>query len=129
MAKVLLFNIEGEKRTKIKLLLLKLRIAACDVPPGDFGRSIGALAGRKDSIDEQEETAEPFSEEMLVMDSLDAAQFHGLLDGMMRQGAKVALKAVVTEQNLGWSAARLHSELAAEREAMKNGDARSVHGG
>ena len=42
-----------------------------------------------------------------------------LLDAMRSSGATVALKAVVTEHNVGWSAARLCRELRQEHEAMQ----------
>ena len=42
-----------------------------------------------------------------------------LLDTLRREGVPVALKAVVTEQNKGWSAAALCRELRREHEAIR----------
>lgn len=117
MAQVLLFNLDAAKRSAMLPLLLRLKIAVRDVPPEQQGRSIGTLTGRAGYPDPGD--AARFTDELLVMDSLDAAQFHGLLDGLRQARATVALKAVTTEQNLTWSAARLHREIAAEHAALQ----------
>ena len=126
MAQVLLFNVGAEKKKKIRFLLVKLGAACREVPPGDFGKTLGELTGRG-GAPAADEAAEPFSGEMLVMDGFDSTRLRALLDGLRRVKAPVALKAVVTEQNLLWSASRLHAELAAEHEAMKRGE--NAHGG
>ena len=108
MAQVLLFNITGEKRKKIRFLLLKLGIPLRQVPAED---------------------AAPFREEMLVMDALEQRQFHALLDGLRQARVPVALKAVLTEHNVHWTAARLRRELAAENEALRRAAGKSVHSG
>ena len=127
MAQVLLFNIAPDKRRKLRFLLLKLGLGCREIPPEEQGKTIGLLAGYPDGGRDADADAAPFSGEMLVMDGLDSAQFHGLLDALRRERAAVALKAVVTEQNRLWSAARLFRELSAEHEAMKKAAAKSVH--
>ncbi len=130
MPQVLLFNIASDKRRKIRFLLMKLGIACREIPAQDFGKPLGALAGYDGYAQENESEAyEPFSSEMLVMDGLNPAQFQGLLEGLRRERAAVSLKAVVTEHNLGWTAAQLHKELSAEREAMKKAAGQSIHQG
>ena len=124
MAQVLLFNIGEEKKKKIRFLLIKLGVACREVPPEDFGKTLAELTGRGASV---KESAEPFSGEMLVMDGLDSRRLQSLLEGLRRVKAPVALKAVVTEQNLEWTAARLYEELSAEHEAFKRGE--RAHGG
>jgi hypothetical protein len=126
MAQVLLFNIGAEKKKKIRFLLVKLGAACREVPPEDFGRTLGELTGREGAVP-ADEAPEPFSGEMLVMDGFGPDMLRGLLDGLRRVKAPVALKAVVTEQNLEWTASRLHAELLAEHEAMKRGE--NAHGG
>ena len=129
MAQVLLFNIPEEKRGRIFVLLLKLGAACRVVPPEDFGRTLGALTGRPGFAAPPEgEDAPPFSGEMLVLDGLSRGQLDALLSGLRRTKATVALKAVVTEQNLQWTPAALYRELSAEHEAMHGGAGRSVHG-
>ncbi|MBR4157316.1 MAG: DUF3783 domain-containing protein [Oscillospiraceae bacterium] len=125
MAQILLFNIGAEKRRKILVLALKLGAACREIPPEDHGQTIGALTGRA-GFDESETDAEPFSDEMLVLDGLSRAQLDALLTGLRRERAAVALKAVVTEHNLGWTPRALCRELAAEHAAM-HGGGKSVH--
>ena len=117
MAKLLLFNIDApEKNTAIRLTAMRLGIGFREIPPERQGQSLADLL--TDSESTIPTPSEPFSDEMLVMDGLDKVQFNGLLDGMRNLDARVGLKAVVTEQNLKWSPAKLHKELLAEREAM-----------
>ena len=118
MAQILLFNPAGEKLGKIRFLAMRLGIFTVEVPASDFGKTLAVLTGREDD-NGAFLPALPFAGEMLVMDGLDSNQFHGLLDGLRREGAPIALKAVVTEQNLQWSAARLFMELSAEHAAMQ----------
>lgn len=129
MAQILLFNIGAGKLRSIRVLALRLGIGCRVVAPEDFSKTLGDISGREGFAVPAGEPADaaPFTGEMLVMDGLSSAQFHGLLDGLRRERAAVALKAVVTEQNLQWSAARLYRELSAEHEAMKQAKARSVH--
>ena len=124
---VLLFNLTGEKRRRIRFLLIKLGLGCVEVPAKDFGCTLGALSGRE-GFPKEPEAAEPFTGEMLVMDELNSAQFNAFIDGLHRVRCNVALKAIVTENNLQWTAARLYQELGAEHEALK-ATGKSVHSG
>lgn len=124
MAQVLLFNIGEEKKKKIRFLLTKLGVACREVSPEDFGKTLAELTGREAAA---AESAESVSGEMLVMDGLDSRRIQSLLDGLRNVKAPVALKAVVTEQNIKWTASRLYEELSAEHEALKRGE--RAHGG
>ena len=126
MAQVLLFNFSGERRRRIRLLLIRLGIDCLEIQPKDFDRPLGALTGRE-GYDAPREKTEPFTGEMLVMDSLDNTRFHQLVDGLRRTRCPVPLKAIVTEHNLSWSPARLYRELAAEHAAMEARKG-SIHG-
>ena len=122
MAQILLFNIGAEKRRKILVLALKLGAACREVPPEDFGKSLGEIAGRAGfAAPPEREEATPFTGEMLVLDGLSRAQLDALLSGLRRERAAVALKAVVTEQNLGWTPAALFGELEKEHAALHGG--------
>lgn len=124
MAQVLLFNIRGDKLRRIRTLSFKLGLRCVSVEPEDFSKTLGALCGRADDGGDE---APVFGGEMLVMDELTPAQFHGLLDALRRERAAVALKAVVTASNSRWSAARLYRELSAEHEAMEKFKGKSIH--
>jgi len=119
MAKALLFNLTDQKRMKILFLLMQHGVVAVEVAEKDFGRSLGSLLG-KGEYPAAPEALTPFFDEMMVLDGLDAQQFHGLLNGMQALQAPVTYKAVTTEHNLSWTPARLHRELVAEHAAMHN---------
>ena len=128
MAQLLLFNIRGDKLRRIRMLSFKLGLRCLEVAPENFSKTLGALCGRAEDIPAVDTDDAPvFGGEMLVMDGLSSAQFHGLLDGLRRERAAVALKAVVTESNARWSAARLYRELSAEHEAMEKLKGKSIH--
>ena len=114
MAKVLLYNIHGEKLKKIRTAASLLGITPVEVPEDSHVHPIGFLMGYEGFA--PSDKAERFESEMLVMEAL----FSPLLDYMRKSGATVALKAVVTEQNRAWSGAALCRELQREHEAMRS---------
>ena len=118
MAKALLFNITGDKKKKLQFLLMQFGITAVEGRTGDCNRPLGKLLGREGQFPTPTMDA-PFPDEMLVLDGLDAQQFHGLMNGMQMLQAPVTYKAVTTEHNLAWTPARLLRELMAEHEAMQ----------
>ena len=113
MSKVLLYNISGDKLSAIRSAAGLLGLEVLVVPEDAFGHPVGYVLGYEGFA--PSETAERFDSEMLVMESLCSP----LLDYMRSNGAPVALKAVVTEQNRGWSGAALCRELQREHEAMR----------
>ena len=118
MKTVLLFNIQAEKRERVLFLVNQLGLAYREVPEAEQGKSIAELCGRGPLPPLVQGTCGHFTEEMLVMDGLEAQQFHGLLDGLRGLKATVPLKAVVTTQNLCWSAAALYEALHEEHSRL-----------
>ena len=118
MAELLLFNIDGEKQTAIRLTALRLGIPCRDIPPSMQGYTIEELLT---GVTEPAalESAEPFTEELLLMHDLAQADFHELLDVLRREGQTVRLKAVVTGHNRRWTPLQLCRALQAEDEAMR----------
>ena len=119
MAKVLLFNITGDKQKKLHFLCMQYGITALEGRGEDCNKPLGSILGKAGYSDAASLDA-PFSEEMLVLDGLSPDQFHGLLNGMQMLQAPVTYKAVTTEHNLSWTPSRLLRELMAEHEAMQN---------
>lgn len=113
---ILLFNIAGEKLARIRMIAARLGIDCIEIEPLDFSRTLEELTSRC-ARGEAPESA-PFSEEMLIMDGLIESDFSALLYSLRTEGAAVALKAVVTEHNLCWTAAALAKELKAEHERL-----------
>ena len=114
MARLLLYNIHGEKLAKIRTAAALLGITPIVVPEDAHSHPVGYLLGYEGFA--PSDAAESFASEMLVMEAL----FSPLLDYMRKSGATVALKAVVTEQNRAWSGAALCRELQREHEAMRS---------
>ena len=114
MARLLLYNIHGEKLEKIRTAAALLGITSIMVPEDAHAHPVGYLLGYEGFA--PSDAAERIDDEMLVMESL----FSPLLDYMRKSGAAVALKAVVTEQNRAWSGAALCRELQREHEAMRS---------
>jgi hypothetical protein len=129
MKGVLLYNISADKLKKIRVILLRLGLHGRVVTPEEFMLPVGQLAGIEGlspAETAQEDAGEVFREEMLVMCDLPSAVFSAFLNALPQNRCTVALKAVLTQTNAGWSSQRLHRELAAEHEAMRNA-AKSVH--
>lgn len=113
MAKILLYNIEGEKLRKIRGAAALLGLEVIEVTPQAQSHPIGYLLGYEGFAPADADEAVP--DEMLVMETLCSP----LLDYMRANGSAVALKAVVTELNRAWSGAELCRELRREHEAMR----------
>ncbi len=118
MSTILLFNVnDAIKKEAIRLTSLRYGIELLEILPSEQGKTLeDLLLGNENR---PSETFTAFTDEMLVMHSLSAGQFHGLLDTLRSTGQTVRLKAVVTEHNSSWSAVRLHRELLAEAAAME----------
>lgn len=115
---LLMYNLDNDKGTRLRLLCMKLHIRFRSVTPSEYGQPVGALAGFCPS--ESDAPAPAFDDEMLVMVNFDG----GLLNRFLQQIRAahippVALKAMLTPTNLTWSSARLHDEIRSEHEAMQ----------
>ena len=121
MSRVLLFNLPPEKARRIGLAALRLGLRPIEVRREDFGLTLGTLLG--DEVPVRAAEADDFTDEMLVMEQLSSP----LLNAMRAEGAAVALKAVVTEHNRGWTAAQLCRELRLEHAAMQAQFKKPVH--
>ena len=116
---VLCYNLQPEKLGRLRVLALRLGIGVRVVEPEKFGLPVGALAGVLDAPETVAE-AEPFSDEMLVMAHFRPGMLDAFLNGFRQSRIpSVMLKAMLTETNALWSAARLHDEIRAEHEQME----------
>lgn len=119
MATVLLFNIDDNKGIRIKNLCRRLYFECRDVEKSDFGRTMGYLLS-EDGDPAVREGAD-FDEEMLYLADIDGGMLSIFLAQLRRIKAPVALKAVRTDTNAGFTACELYRELSAERDAIANG--------
>ncbi len=116
---VLTYNLQPEKLAKLRVLCLRLGIRIHIVQPEEYGLPIGALAGMT-SAPEGETPAEPFADEMLVMAAFRPGMLDAFLNGFRQSRIPpVALKAMVTETNAGWTSPELHRAILEEHEMMR----------
>ena len=117
MPTLLLSNIAPPKRAKMQVIALRCSCRMQVVPPERQGAKLEEILSGA-----PERTGEPaFSEELLVMSGLGERQMDVLLTELRRQRIPIALKAVVTPTNAGWTAAELYTELCRERAAFAAG--------
>lgn len=119
MTEVLMYNIETKKAQKIKMLCHKLNIRFREVDKSKFGLKLSALLGIDD--DKTAVSNSDFDGEMLYLSDFYGAMLNIFLNQLKRQKTPVALKAVRTEANLGFTSYELYNELRKEHEAMNRG--------
>ena len=126
---------------KLKGVLVRMGIRIKNIGPEQINQKVGYLAGMsgftetaKDaSQGEEKEKEQPESEklsgrkepalsipeEMLVMKNFTNRRIDELLMNLRKAGVpKIALKAVITEQNSQWTFYQLYGELKSEHAAM-----------
>ena len=109
---VLLYNIPTQKEKMIRALCQKLSAEVICVDKKRHGCTVGqVLRGEGNDCGAKK----PFDEEMLVM-QLPGILLDFFLQGLMREGADVALKAAITPTNVSWTADALYRELVRERQ-------------
>lgn len=119
-AAVYLCNFTPARQREILPLCAQCGIRVRKVDPADFGQQIGLIAGLPEFERSQTvEEAEPFTEELMLMQGFDQALLDDFLNRFRQRRVKsVALKAVITPTNSGWTLLHLHDEIAREHEYM-----------
>ena len=119
MPEILMYNIDSKKSAGIKLLCSMLGIGHRAVESVDFGRPIACLLGLSES--EENKPDSDFSEELLYLVDIQGDLLNILLYQLRKRKLTVALKAVKTDTNIGFTSYELYRELCAEREAISRG--------
>ena len=120
MPSILLYNLNGDKGRRLRLLAMRLRVRLQEVSPAEYGETLAALTGRAERTGAPCDA--PFDDEMLVFVDFD----NGLLNRFLNETRKakippVALKAVLTPTNMQWNSLQLHEEIGKEHAAMHRG--------
>lgn len=139
---ILFYNLDNEKGKKLKYLCLKHKIKIRNVEKTQYSTPIGNLAGLPvpsvvpEASDDQDSDMNPsgsheaatampqqdFTDEMLVFCGFTGQLLDTfLLEFKKNRIPRIALKAVLTEQNLLWNSYVLHDELAKEHQMMTEG--------
>ena len=126
---------------KLKGVLVRMGIRIKNIDPKQINQKVGYLAGmpgftetvkdasqgeekekgqqESEKLSEREEPALLIPEEMLVMKNFTNRRLDELLTNFRKAGVpKIALKAVITEQNSQWTFYQLYGELNSEHAAM-----------
>jgi len=128
---VLLYNIEGDKARKLKMIFVQNGMKIRTVAEEEYGLPMGVLTG----VLTEEEAANPpediewpdvtdesgITEEMLVLKGIFGKRLDILLAAMRRMKVVIPLKAVVTETNAYWNSLQLYHEIKKEHEVMTSG--------
>ena len=118
MIEVLMYNIEDGKRLKIKLLCNKLNIRAREIDKSEFGLKLSTLLGLDDDTSVAPDS--DFDDEMLYLSDFYGSMLNIFLNQLKRQKNPVALKAIKTDANIGFTSFELYKELCEEHRALNS---------
>ena len=131
---LVLYYSTGDPRMKkqemmMKSVLVRMGVKIRNVAPDQVMESVGYLAGvpgfEKREVLQQPEAEEKIpqiTEQMLVMKDVTSRRIDTLLlNPRKAKVPKINLKAIVTEQNAGWSFYHLYEEIGEEHRRMNGG--------
>ena len=131
---LVLYYSTGDPRMKkqemmMKSVLVRMGVKIRNVAPDQVMESVGYLAGvpgfEKREVLQQPEAEEKMpqiTEQMLVMKDFTNRRIDALLLNLRKAKVpKINLKAIVTEQNAGWSFYHLYEEIGEEHRKMNGG--------
>ncbi len=131
---LVLYYSTGDPRMKkqemmMKSVLVRMGVKIRNVAPNQVMESVGYLAGvpgfEKREVLQQPEAEEKIpqiTEQMLVMKDFTSRRIDTLLLNLRKAKVpKINLKAIVTEQNAGWSFYHLYEEIGEEHRRMNGG--------
>lgn len=110
------FRLDRDKHAMLQGICTRLGIKNVCVKRRDYAQKLGTLAGVQGFVREKKEYTGPeFPAEMLVFSGMNSAQVDAFLDEYKKTGlAPIGLKAVVTADNVFWSAEKLYQEIMRE---------------
>lgn len=126
-------GIPARQTALMKSVFVRMGVRIRNVGPEDVNQTVGYLAGLK-GFERQEAEAEGelpvIPEQVLVLKGFSGGRLDLLLSSLRRARVpKIDLKAVLTEQNSGWTFYRLYEEIRAEHASMTEGEQPSGEAG
>lgn len=131
---LVLYYSTGDPRMKkqemmMKSVLVRMGVKIRNVSPDQVMESVGYLAGvpgfeKREVLQqpEEEEKMPQITEQMLVMKDFTSRRIDALLLNLRKAKVpRINLKAIVTEQNAGWSFYHLYEEIGEEHRKMNGG--------
>lgn len=110
----------SERTTKLKSIFVRQGLRIRNIQKEEFNETVGYLAGIKgyEKTDQSQEERE-IPVEVLVMKGFTSRQIDDLLLAIRKAGlSKIDLKAIITDQNAGWTFFRLYEEIKKEHEKV-----------
>ena len=119
---ILLFRINRDKYAVIQNVCRTLGIRIIDVARKDYSQKLGTLAQIQGFTREAKKYDGPeFPAEMLIFSEMNSDQVDVFLAEYKKSGVEpIALKAVITSNNIFWTAERTQKELLREHLFMSN---------
>lgn len=107
-------------QTQMKMVFARLGVRFHAITPAQTGETVGYLVGVDGFGPQPEGTEAPaVTDEVLILKNFTGRRIDAMLAALKKAGVpSIALKAVVTEHNLGWTFAALAEELRQEHEAF-----------
>lgn len=119
---ILAYNFSGPRLQALRLLAMMLKVQLRPVERRELLQPVGLLAGLPGFTPAEEYTGDEAKEELLFLCGFDRPLLDKLLQGIRRSALKqVALKAMLTPHNVGWSGLQLLQELREEHAYMTKG--------
>ncbi len=122
---VLYYNPEKSDKTRIlKGVLVRMGIRIKNIGPEQTHQKVGYLAGLEGFEEEPEgpgEALPAIPEEVMLLYGFSGSRLDALLKQLRKNKASVALKAVLTQTNCGWSFYQLYEEIREEHQMMSEG--------
>ena len=139
---VLYYTPQPTKQSRtLKGILVRMGIRIRNISPQQVNQTVGMLAGVPGFEEKTDATADALSgadpaadtvkasssqsipEEVLVLHQFSEQRLDALLLALRKANVRIALKAIVTEQNCGWTFYQLYEEIRQEHEKMhQNGE-------
>ena len=138
---VLYYTPQSTKQSRtLKGILVRMGIRIRNISPQQVNQTVGMLAGvsgfeektdatadtleaNKTNADALSSASQSIPEEVLVLHQFSEQRLDALLHALRKANVRIALKAIVTEQNCGWTFYQLYEEIRQEHEKMhQNGE-------
>ena len=125
---VLYYTPQPTKQSRtLKGILIRMGIRIRNISPQQVNQTVGMLAGvpgfeeKADAV--KASPSQSIPEEVLVLHQFSEQRLDALLLALRKANVRIALKAIVTEQNCGWTFYQLYEEIRQEHEKMhQNGE-------
>ena len=120
---VLYYTPQSTKQSRtLKGILVRMGIRIRNISPQQVNQTVGMLAGVPE-FEEKADTvkaspSQSIPEEVLILHQFSEQRLDALLLALRKANVRIALKAIVTEQNCSWTFYQLYEEIRQEHEKM-----------